>query len=218
MKILKLLFGFPKTIYLNFKLLPLFDAVKLPICVTYNTKIRVMGGQAIVKGKISPFMIRIGFHECSECNSTDTTLLQIRGKLVFDGEAHIGRGSKIIVHNDAILELGDNFAISSSSTISCYKHIKFGKDIQFSWDCLVMDSDMHAIIDENGKRMNQDKEIIFEDRVWIGNGCMILKGTHVPNNCVIGARSVIVGCKFDDHTIIVGNPAKSIKKITGFRI
>lgn len=163
-------------------------------------------------------MIRIGFHECSECNSTDTTLLQIRGKLVFDGEAHIGRGSKIIVHKDAILELGDNFAISSSSTISCYKHIKFGKDIQFSWDCLVMDSDTHAIIDENGKRMNQDKEIIFEDRVWIGNGCMILKGTHVPNNCVIGARSVIVGCKCDDHTIIVGNPAKNIKKITGFRI
>lgn len=218
MKLLKLLFGIPKTVYLNFKLLPFFDAVKLPIWVTCNTKIRIMGGQAIVKGKISPFMIRIGFHECSECNSTDTTLLQIRGKLVFDGEAHIGRGSKIIVHKDAILELGDNFAISSSSTISCYKHIKFGKDIQFSWDCLVMDSDTHAIIDEIGKRMNQDKEIIFEDRVWIGNGCMILKGTHVPNNCVIGARSVIVGCKFDDHTIIVGNPAKSIKKITGFRI
>lgn len=218
MKLLKLLFGIPKTVYLNFKLLPFFDAVKLPIWVTCNTKIRIMGGQAIVKGKISPFMIRIGFHECSECNSTDTTLLQIRGKLVFDGEVHIGRGSKIIVHKDAILELGDNFAISSSSTISCYKHIKFGKDIQFSWDCLVMDSDTHAIIDENGKRMNQDKEIIFEDRVWIGNGCMILKGTHVPNNCVIGARSVIVGCKFDDHTIIVGNPAKSIKKITGFRI
>lgn len=218
MKLLKQLFGIPKTVYLNFKLLPFFDAVKLPIWVTCNTKIRIMGGQVIVKGKISPFMIRIGFHECSECNFTDTTLLQIRGKLVFDGEAHIGRGSKIIVYKDAILELGDNFAISSSSTISCYKHIKFGKDIQFSWDCLVMDSDTHAIIDENGKRMNQDKEIIFEDKVWIGNGCMILKGTHVPNNCVIGARSVIVGCKFDDHTIIVGNPAKSIKKITGFRI
>ena len=51
MKILKLLFGFPKTIYLNFKLLPLFDAVKLPICVTYNTKIRVMGGASYCKRK-----------------------------------------------------------------------------------------------------------------------------------------------------------------------
>jgi len=218
MKILKLLFGFPKTIYLNFKLLPLFDAVKLPICVTYNTKIRVMGGQAIVKGKISPFMIRIGFHECSECNSTDTTLLQIRGKLVFEGAAHIGRGSKIIVYKNAILELGDNFAISASSTISCRKHIKFGKDMQFSWDCLVMDSDTHIIMDEQGNCINPDKEIVFDDKVWIGNGCMILKGAHVPNNCVIGARSVVAGSKFDDHTIIVGNPAKSVKRISGFRI
>ena len=175
-------------------------------------------GGVLLKGKIRPFMIRIGFHNCDECNSNNKTLLKVLGQLVFDGEAHIGCGSKIIVNKGAQLELGDNFAISSSSTISCYKHIKFGKDIQFSWDCLVMDSDTHAIIDENGKRMNQDKEIIFGDKVWIGNGCMILKGTHVPNNCVIGARSVIVGCKFDDHTIIVGSPAKSIKKITGFRI
>lgn len=47
---------------------------------------------------------------------------------------------------------------------------------------------------------------------------MILKGAHVPNNCVIGARSVVAGSKFDDHTIIVGNPAKSVKKIGGFKI
>lgn len=218
MKLLKLLFGIPKTVYLNFKLLPFFDAVKLPIWVTCNTKIRIMGGQAIVKGKISPFMIRIGFHECSECNSTDTTLLQIRGKLVFDGEAHVGRGSKIIVHKDAILELGDNFAISSSSTISCYKHIKFGKDIQFSWDCLVMDSDTHAILDEQGNRMNPDKDIVFGNNVWIGNGCMILKGATVPDVCVIGAKSVVSGSNYVGHSVIVGNPAKSVKRIGDFKI
>ena len=218
MKLLKLLLGIHKTIYLNFKLLPLFDAVKLPIWVTCNTKIRIMGGHAIVKGKISPFMIRIGFHECSECNSSDTTLLLIQGKIFFEGEAHIGRGSKIIVYKNAILELGDKFAISASSTISCRKHMKFGKDIQFSWDCLVMDSDTHAIMDEQGNRINHNKEIIFDDKVWIGNGCMILKGTHVPNNCVIGARSVVAGSKFDDHTIIVGNPARSVKKIGGYKI
>ena len=218
MKLLKILFAIPKTIFLNFKLFSFFDAVKLPVWVTYNTKIKIMGGQAIVNGKISPFMIRIGFHECSECNSTDTTLLQIRGKLVFEGTAHIGRGSKIIVYKNAILELGDNFAISASSTISCRKHIKFGKDMQFSWDCLVMDSDTHIIMDEQGNCINPDKEIVFDDKVWIGNGCMILKGAHVPNNCVIGARSVVAGSKFDDHTIIVGNPAKSVKKIGGFKI
>lgn len=61
-------------------------------------------------------------------------------------------------------------------------------------------------------------KLFFDDKVWIGNGCMIQKGAHVPNNCVIGARSVVAGSNFDDHTIIVGNPAKSVKRIGGFRI
>ncbi len=137
---------------------------------------------------------------------------------MFDGEAHIGQGSKIIVNKGGVLELGDNFAISASSTISCHKHIKFGRDIQFSWDCLVMDSDTHSILDEQGNRINPDKEIVFADKVWIGNGCMILKDAHVPNDCVIGARSVVAGSKFENHSIIVGNPAKSVKKIGEFRI
>lgn len=217
MKFLKILFALPKTIYLNFWLLPFRDAFKLPIWVTYNTKVIVSGG-GMLKGNVKPFMIRIGFHECSECNPSDKTVFRIDGKLILEGDAHIGKGSKIMVYKDAILELGDNFAISASSTISCRKHIKFGKDIQFSWDCLVMDSDTHIIMDEQGNCINPDKEIVFYDKVWIGNGCMILKGAHVPNNCVIGARSVVVGSKFDDHTIIAGNPAKSVKRIGGFKI
>lgn len=163
-------------------------------------------------------MIRIGFHECDECNPNNPTLLKVKGKLEFHGTAHIGKSSKICVAQEGLLELGDNFSISASSSISCYKHIKMGNDIQFSWDCLVMDSDTHAIIGEDGNRMNLDKDIVIEDKVWIGNGCMILKGTHIPHTCVVGARSVVSGSKFSDHTIIVGNPAKSVKKIRDFKI
>lgn len=163
-------------------------------------------------------MIRIGFHNCDECNSNDKTLLKVLGQLVFDGEAHIGCGSKIIVNKGAQLELGDNFAISASSTISCYKHIKFGRDIQFSWDCLVMDSDTHAILDEQGNRMNPDKDIVFGNNVWIGNGCLILKGSTVPDVCVIGAKSIVSGSNFVGHSIIVGNPAKCVKRIGDFKI
>lgn len=217
MNFIKLFLAIPKSFYLNFRLFPFKQGIKLPLWVTYNTKV-VVSGSVLLKGNVKPFMIRIGFHECNECNPSDKTVLRIGGKLIFEGDAHIGKGSKIIVYKDAILELGDNFAISASSTISCRKHIKFGKDMSFSWDCLVMDSDTHIIMDEQGNRINPDKEIVFDDKVWIGNGCMILKGAHVPNNCVIGARSVVAGSKFDDHTIIVGNPAKSVKKIGGFRI
>lgn len=116
------------------------------------------------------------------------------------------------------MELGYNFAISLSSVISCRKHIKFGKDIQFSWDCLVMDSDTHSIFDNCGERINPNKDVIFDDKVWIGNGCMILKGTQIPSTCVIGARSVVSGTKFIGHSIIVGNPAKSVKTIGDFKV
>ena len=44
MKFLKILFALPKTIYLNFRLLPFRDAFKLPIWVTYNTKVVVSEG------------------------------------------------------------------------------------------------------------------------------------------------------------------------------
>lgn len=165
-------------------------------------------------------MIRIGFHECATCNDSDTTRIIVDkgGKLLFEGTAHIGHGSKILVRRNAILELGDSFAISASSTINCYKHIKFGKHIQFSWDCLVMDNDTHSIIDENGCTTNPNKEIIVGDKVWIGCGCLILKGAIVPDHCVIGANSTVVGRNLESHTVIVGNPAKSIKKIFDFRI
>ena len=175
-------------------------------------------GGVSVRTPIRPMMIRIGFHECDECNPRNPTLLKVEGTLVFEGSAHIGRGSKIIVEKGAVLELGDNFAISDSTAISCRKHITFGRDIQFSWDCLVMDSDTHSIFDEQGTRINEDREIVFGDKGWIGNGCMVLKGAHVPDHCVIGARSVVSGRKFEDHTIIAGNPAKSVKKIGDFKI
>lgn len=39
---------------------------------------------------------------------------------------------------------------------------------------------------------------------------IILKGTVIGNNCVIGAGSVVHG-KFEDNCVIAGNPAKVIK-------
>ena len=114
--------------------------------------------------------------------------------------------------------MGDNFAISACSTINCYKSIIFGKDIQFSWDCLVMDCDTHKIYDENQNVMNPAKEIVFEDHIWIGCGATILKGAHIPSDCVIAAQSVITPKRLDSSTIIAGCPAQSVKKIGGWKL
>jgi len=55
-------------------------------------------------------------------------------------------------------------------------------------------------------------DIIIGNDVLIGYQATILSGTIIPDGCVIGANSVVSGNKFEPYDIIVGNPAKTIKK------
>lgn len=163
-------------------------------------------------------MVRIGFHEVPIIPK-QKTFLEIRGSLMFEGTAHIGKGSRIVVGKGARVELGDNFAISASSYINCYKRIKTGRDIQLSWGDLLMDGDAHLIYDIDGNVINESKEIVLGDKIWIGCDCKVLKGAVIPNNCVVGANSVVTaGSGMEQDSLIVGSPAKSVKKIGGFKI
>lgn len=211
------LLSFFKTLYFNLRYLSLRQAIKLPIAVQYKTKCRIKGNLKIISNQLSPFMIRIGFHTVPVKNE-ETTAIIVDGTLIFNGGAHIGRGTRIVVGKDGVLELGDNFAISASSYINCHLSIVIGKDVQLAWDDLLMDTDAHIIFDENGNVINKDKEIILGDKIWMGCDCKVLKGACIPNNCVVGANSVVTTSRFEPNSLIVGNPAKSIKKIGGWKL
>lgn len=167
--------------------------------------------------EVSPFMIRIGFHKVPIVNK-NKGLLQVKGKLIFKGSAHLGSGSRIVVSKGAVCNLGHNFAISASSYIYCYKYIKVGNDVQLSWDDLLMDSDSHRIYDTEGKQINSNKEIIIGDKVWIGCDCKILRGSVIPSHCVVGANSVVTSSELREKTLVLGQPAKSVKDIQGWEL
>lgn len=80
-----------------------------------------------------------------------------------------------------------------------------------------MDSDSHRIYIES-EQINTDKEISFGNKIWIGCRCTILKGSVIPDGCVIAATSCVTGKNFEANTIIAGTPAKSIKKISSWEI
>lgn len=216
---LRLLFSLPKVIWFNFRYLPFKLAVKLPIFLTYDTQVNIKG-TIYYLGPLKMASVRIGFHRADGCNKSDETQLVVRkyGKLTINGTAHIGNGSKIIVDKKASLSLGDNFAISASSKILCYKQISFGSDIQLSWGNVIMDSDTHAIYDKDGKIINLPKSVFLDNKIWTGCNVLILKGIHIPSNCVIGANSILSINSFNPNSIIAGCPAKSIKEIGGFII
>ncbi|ROC31254.1 hypothetical protein C4Z35_010015 [Klebsiella pneumoniae subsp. pneumoniae] len=80
-----------------------------------------------------------------------------------------------------------------------------------SWDVLVMDTDFHKIYNQQNEVINQDREVIISDNVWIGCRALILKGSAIPSGSIIGAGSVVSSrCKFD-NALYAGVPALKLK-------
>ena len=65
-------------------------------------------------------------------------------------------------------------------------------------------------------RGNSDNEARFIKNVSIGDGsfvgarCVILPGTDIGKNCIVGAGSVLTGKKYPDYSLIAGNPARVV--------
>lgn len=54
-------------------------------------------------------------------------------------------------------------------------------------------------------------DTIIDNDVWIGQNAVILPGVHIGDGAIIGANSV-VGSDVPAYTIVVGNPAKEVRK------
>lgn len=89
--------------------------------------------------------------------------------------------------------------------------IQIGNDCMFSHDIYIRTTDSHSII-KNNKRINKARNIIIGNHVWIGMQTLILKGSNIPDGCIIGARSTISSSDMEKKCIYAGHPIKLINK------
>ena len=54
-------------------------------------------------------------------------------------------------------------------------------------------------------------DTVIGNDVWIGQNAVILPGVHIGDGAIIGANSV-VGCHVNPYTVMIGNPAKELRK------
>ncbi len=115
----------------------------------------------------------------------------------------------------AKITIGNNVGISGA-TIYARKEITIGDNTNIGGNVKILDNDFHPI--EVEARLKDDKEKIGTAPVRIGKNCfigcnaLILKGTELGDNCVVGAGAVVCG-KFESNSVIVGNPARVIRKL-----
>ncbi len=111
------------------------------------------------------------------------------------------------------LSIGNNVCINQNFHCTCAEKVSIGDGTSFTANCGVFDI-IHPYNDIN---VNPREAVIKTDPVIIGKDCLvgmnsvILPGTQIGNHCVIGANSVVSGI-FPDYCVIVGAPAKVIKK------
>ena len=198
-----------KSIYFNFHYLPFNQAIKLPILLSNKVYLNCVNGELAIQGKLKTGMIRIGFKNVGIFDQKySRSIWEVSGKVVFQGNAFIGHGSKISVGPEGEIIFGKNFTISAESSIVSFKRIVLGDNCVLSWDILLMDTDFHKIMTKSGVILNNPKEINIGANVLIGLRSVIFKGTTIPNNTVISALSNVRGKFKIENTIIGGNPAE----------
>lgn len=125
----------------------------------------------------------------------------------------ISQRSIISCRGGGVINIGANVGISGS-TLYALESITIGDNVLIGANCKIIDNDFHPL--DFQKRVNQiDSDInrtpvIIEKNSFIGMNSIILKGTHLGENCIVGAGSVVHGI-FPNNVIIAGNPAKIVK-------
>ena len=206
------------TLYINFKMLPLKKAVYFPIDVYRGIRINSLSGIIVLKSdKLWRGMIKIGGRG-SEMFSGNKVVLDIKGFVVFHGQAEIGYGTFVHVSEEAKLVLGNRVRIGAKCKIYCANKIEFGDEIDVSWESQIFDTNFHDIEEvDTGEMIPKSVPIQIGSYNWFGNRCEIMKGTITPDNTIVASNSLTNKnyLSYGNNIMLAGKPAKIVK--TGVR-
>ena len=113
----------------------------------------------------------------------------------------------------ALLSIGADTGISGGSFCAA-RSVVIGERCLFGADVVVTDTDFHSL-DPQGRRYNADSAaigsspVVIGDDVFVGTGALVLKGVHIGNGSVVGARAVVTR-DVPPGVIVAGNPARVI--------
>lgn len=150
---------------------------------------------------------------------------------IYIGENTHIRGELMLFPYGGKIEIGNYCYIGDHTRIWSGESITIGNHVFVSHNVNIMDTNAHEIdayerelsyrrLLENGlpteKGNVETQAIIIEDHVWIGFNAIILKGVKIGEGAIIAAGAVVTK-DVPSFSLVAGNPATTIKKISNER-
>lgn len=125
------------------------------------------------------------------------------GYLSIGKKVRVHSGTKIKASKGGKCSIGDGVKINYNCMIICHDNISIGNGVEFGPSVYLYDHD-HYFNRESGVVSDQFRTapVIIGEHTWIGANTVILRGTKLGKNCVVGAGSILNG-EYPDGSVIV---------------
>lgn len=115
----------------------------------------------------------------------------------------------------ASIRIADDVGLNGTSMTARSRTISIDSGTIIAPNVVIVDSDFHLPWPPETRAVNpgfqNDADVKIGKNVWVGMNTIILKGTAIGDNSVIGAGSVVLGV-IPANVLAVGNPAKVVKR------
>ena len=142
--------------------------------------------------------------------------IKIGRKALLNG-LRIEIGSAKYRSDHTTLTIGDDFSIASRGRFllpNSGNRVEIGHRCMFSNRITIRGGEYpHLIFDRGtGHYVDISDGIFIGDHVWVGEGVYINKSVTIPDDCIVGAMSVLTKRYSESHCVIAGNPARVVKE------
>ena len=155
-------------------------------------------------------------------------------RLNIEGRIAVGKGFKLILGKNSRLTvkgdlatydycqinlkgggdvtIGKGCIFNRFTSIVSHNKITIGNNVMCGEGVKIYDNDHKIYKGEIYKNEFKTTPITIGDNVWLSNGVMILRGSNIQDNVVVGALSLVSG-KLEKGYLYMGTPAKKVMNL-----